>query len=371
MNPLEIPAAARRILIPIARRAAELRLPVFVVGGPVRDWLLGRSTYDLDIVAEGDPTLLAQFAAQMLRGRVEAFGQFGTLRVLSSNRLRVDFATCRKERYPTSACLPVVSRPAKIAEDLVRRDFTINAMAAELSPTGLGEIIDPFAGLRDLQCGLIRVLHDRSFRDDPTRVFRAARYCCRLSFKPAPGLSELARKALPAGRLLSRARLSHELLRILSEEDPACPLSLLSRWGHASLVFPGLKPPQPSLESVEERLAGMALALGPETGERFLAGIELEHRLKAAAHEALKVAKAQASPRTQLSAAARRALSAAHPRLPRVALDPLRLDGGDLEAAGLKPGPRFRELLDAAARLQWKGRLRTGAQAQAWLKRQL
>jgi len=368
---LAIPRAAGAVLRPIAVRAGRLGLKAYVVGGPVRDWLLGRSTYDLDVVVEGNPAPLANFCAEELGGRAESFGQFGTWRVLSG-KLRVDFATSRRERYPEPACLPVVSTPAPIAEDLVRRDFTINAMALPLIEKGAAEIVDPYGGLADLRRRVLRVLHDGSFRDDPTRVFRAARYACRLGFHPAPALTSQARAALDAGHAarLSPHRLAQELLRILGEQDPGCALRRLDAWGYLALIRAALPAPPANLRTPAERLAAIALALG-EDGEAFLSRLPVDHHLSAPAREALKLAREKAAPRSAPSPAAARALRAASPKLAVSALKPLWLHGGDLEELGVKPGPKMGEILNAAARAQWEGLLPSRAKALAWLKKRV
>lgn len=365
---LSIPRAAGAVLRPIAVRSNRLGLKAYVVGGPVRDWLLGRSTNDLDIVVEGNPAPLANFCAERLGGKAEAFGQFGTWRVLAG-KLRVDFATSRREEYPEPACLPVVSTPAPIAEDLRRRDFTVNAMALPLVEKGESEIVDPYGGLADLKRRLLRVLHEKSFRDDPTRVFRAARYACRLGFRPTPGLVEQARAALEEGHAarLSPHRVAQELLRVLGEDDPSCMLRRLDEWGYLALVRAGLPTPPASLELPAERLAGIALALGRE-GEAFLSKLPIERQISEPAREALKLAREKMSPRAAPSPAAAKALRAAFPKLPACALKPCWLNGADVAKRGVPPGPAMGELLNAAARAQWEGLLGSRAQALAWLK---
>jgi tRNA nucleotidyltransferase (CCA-adding enzyme) len=138
-----IPAQALTLLRPLARAARREGLPLYAVGGCVRDWLLGRADVkDLDLVTEGDPAGLARLCARSLGGRAEAFGAFKTLRVMGKD-WRVDLAASRQEVYPEPACLPKV-KPAPLARDLFRRDFTINAMAVRLRPEGAGELVDPY-----------------------------------------------------------------------------------------------------------------------------------------------------------------------------------------------------------------------------------
>jgi tRNA nucleotidyltransferase (CCA-adding enzyme) len=370
MRALSVPSGARRLLKSIADEAEKLRLPTYVVGGCIRDWLLGRSEGgDIDLVCERDPRPLAERCALLLDGRVESFGQFGTLRVLG--RLRVDFARSRREQYPKPAALPVVS-PAPLEEDLFRRDFTINAMAAPLAAGGLlGDVVDPHGGLADLRAGRLRVLHERSFRDDPTRVFRAARFLCRFGFKPAAGLVESAQEALAQGHaaLLSRHRLAQELLCILEEDEILGPLKTLKKWGYLDLIHPRLRP-RAAASGATERLGALVLALGGE-GEAFLRSLPVEHGVAVKVREALAVFAARQAPRAELSPEAVRILRCALPRLPKAALKPLLVDGKDLRAAGLPPGKGYGRILEAAAAAQWAGDFSTRPQALRWLGRRL
>lgn len=157
-------------------------ISVFMVGGAVRDVLLGRETTDIDIVVEADANIFAKSVCLHLgRGEVIAHERFGTAKYVDG-QLSVDIATSRKEKYPRSGSLPVVSLAA-IQEDLGRRDFSINAMAVDLRPGQFGELLDPCGGNGDLESGLIRVLHPNSFADDATRILRSIRYEQRLSFR--------------------------------------------------------------------------------------------------------------------------------------------------------------------------------------------
>ncbi len=361
-----IPPKTLALLRPLAEFARREGLPLYAVGGCVRDWLLGRKdVHDLDLVVEGDPGGVAKLAARLLGGQAEAFGAFGTLRV-KGDRLRVDFAASRQEEYPEPACLPKV-RPAPLERDLFRRDFTINAMAVRVEPEGAGALVDPYGGLRDLKAGVLRVLHPASFRDDPTRVFRAARFLCRLGLRPAPGFGTLVRQSLYgciAGRL-SRHRITQELLRILAEAEPQSPLRRLRSWGYLDLVYPDM-PVQVRGASVEERLGSLVLSLG-EKGEEFLGSLPVERSMARRIKEALRVCRQKASPRTALSPETARIVALACPYLPKTALQSLFLGGADLQAAGLRSGPDFRAVLDEAARAQWAGRIRSRAAAIAWL----
>ena len=147
----------------------------------MRDLALGRDLVDVDVAAEGEVESLAATAASALGGRWVAHGEFGTV-TLEANGARVDLAMARAETYARPGALPRV-RPASIREDLARRDFTINALALAMCGPERGRLLDPFGGWEDLRRGLVRVLHQRSFIDDATRILRAVRYAARLGFR--------------------------------------------------------------------------------------------------------------------------------------------------------------------------------------------
>jgi tRNA nucleotidyltransferase (CCA-adding enzyme) len=366
-----LPAGTARFVEPLAAEARRRGLAFYAVGGPVRDWLLRRETFDLDFSVVGDPDPLAELCARRIGGRSEPFGRFGTRRVIGRGRFRVDFATTRAESYPEPAALPEVTAVrVPIEADLFRRDFTINAMAARLDD-GSRALVDPYGGRRDLKDRTLRVLHPASFRDDPTRVFRAARFLGRLRGRPAAGMLDEAKGALAAGHAarLSRHRLLHELTCLLKEDDPRPAFALLEKWGYLDLLFPGLPRRAPLPKGLEPRLAALALSLGRDRGRAFAESFPFEHHLRVLLKETLELAASDKAPRADLppevAAAVRRAL----PELPPAALKPRFLRGADLIAKGLKPGPEFHEILDEAARLQRAGRLKTRAAALAWLKR--
>ena len=193
------------------------------VGGTVRDLMLGSPGSDLDLVREGSVEELAAELADRLGGRAVLHGRFGTAVVRYDDGKHVDLIQARRETYPEPAALPVVE-PGTVEDDLARRDFTINAMAAPLPD---GDVLDPFDGRGDLERKAIRVLHDRSVLDDPTRIFRAIRYESRLGFRMAPETEALAREAIEAGLVgrLSGPRVREELIALLGEAE--APASIL------------------------------------------------------------------------------------------------------------------------------------------------
>jgi tRNA nucleotidyltransferase (CCA-adding enzyme) len=206
-------------LDPVVEAAAGT--PLYLVGGAVRDLLLGRERADVDVAVEGDSAALARSLGEDVR----AHERFGTATVRLEG-LVVDLATARAESYPYPGALPEV-RPAGLAEDLARRDFTINAMAIPLGREP--ELIDPHGGEADLAAGLLRTLHPGSFDDDPTRALRAARYAARFGFALEHG-TEIALRRTDLGTV-SRDRVEAELLKLAAELGAPRGFELLGDWG--------------------------------------------------------------------------------------------------------------------------------------------
>src|SRR5438552_8543909 len=214
---------------------------VYLVGGTVRDILLGERNFDVDIAVEGDAIALAQALAAALGGRVRAHEKFGTAVVVYGDDERVDVVTARTEFYDAPAALPTVEH-ASIREDLFRRDFTINAMAVSLKGADLGRLVDPFAGRRDLEAKTVRVLHNLSFIDDPTRIFRAIRYENRFGFRMDEHTQRLAGGTIEMGLVgdLSSARLRDELVALLEEGEIEHSILRLAELGADRAIHPHL-----------------------------------------------------------------------------------------------------------------------------------
>jgi tRNA nucleotidyltransferase (CCA-adding enzyme) len=214
---------------------------VYLVGGTVRDILLGEQGFDVDIAVEGDAIELARALAEALEGRVRPHEKFGTAVVLYGDDRRIDVVTTRTEFYDAPAALPTVEH-ATIREDLFRRDFTINAMAVSLKGDDLGRLVDPFGGRADLDEGVIRVLHNLSLIDDPTRIFRAIRYENRYGFRMDEHTARLARSTIEMGLVgdLSSARLRDELVLLLSEGDVRHSILRLGELGADRAIHPHL-----------------------------------------------------------------------------------------------------------------------------------
>ncbi len=227
----------------------------YLVGGAVRDVLMGEPNFDVDIAVEGDGIALGEALAEALGGRVRSHDRFGTAIVVYDGG-RVDVATARTEFYDSPGALPTVEQ-ASIRQDLYRRDFTINAMAASLKGEDFGRLVDYFGGLRDLESGVVRVLHNLSFIDDPTRIFRAIRYESRYGFSMDAHTLALARACVEMNLVgeLSSARLRDELHALLSEESVGDSVFRLADLGIDRSIHPHLAADEESVRLIDESTA--------------------------------------------------------------------------------------------------------------------
>ena len=262
---------------------------VVLVGGCVRDMILGRAPADWDVLAEGDAgPLLAEAEKSFQVAKTVRHAAFLTATVHFSDGTALDVATARTETYPRPAALPVV-KPAPLADDFRRRDFTVNAMAVHLAPDRWGELEDPLRGREDLEKGTIRALHDRSFVDDPTRMFLAARYAGRYGWTVEAGTLDRIREALgkelPA--LLSPARRRNELTHLLTESDAGLAMKLLWDWGAWKYWSPSFQwtpavaaaLSAPAEDPLVARLAALAASGDREAARRDLAGLTYSRRM--------------------------------------------------------------------------------------------
>lgn len=219
-----IPLNTQNLLKAIGGIADKRGIRAYAVGGFVRDLILGKENNDLDIVVEGDAIALAkEFACLKTNGKPTVHRQFGTatMRLHKPHTLRIDFATARKEVYKKPASYPQVS-PGSIKDDLFRRDITINAMAISLNKNSFGRLIDLFGGMEDLNKKSIRVLHDKSFIDDPSRILRAIRFEQRFHFALERQTRELMGEAIKSGYIerLNIGRVRKEMALMAKERDP-------------------------------------------------------------------------------------------------------------------------------------------------------
>lgn len=242
-DPNLIPSEKWTLLSNIANLAASLNMPCYIVGGFVRDLLLGRPVNDLDIIVEGDAIKLGRKLVEMYGGELTPHFKFHTAiwhlpETWNLTPDTIDLITARKETYEKHGALPTVT-PSSIEDDLRRRDFTINAMAVRLDGEGFGVVLDPLGGQADLERGVIRVLHHKSFIDDPTRIFRAIRYEGRYSFHIDPATQELINsEALKVLHSLSGERLRHELDLILDEDESAKMILRIASLGLLDAIHP-------------------------------------------------------------------------------------------------------------------------------------
>ncbi|MBI5566928.1 MAG: CCA tRNA nucleotidyltransferase [Chloroflexi bacterium] len=228
------------VIVQLAQLAAHQSVAIYLVGGPVRDCLLGRSVIDLDMAVEGEAIELARALADEAGGTLTIHTRFNTAKWLAPDRTRsIDLAMTRTETYARPGALPAVTR-GTIATDLIRRDFTVNALALRLDGDHFGELIDLYGGERDLQAGVVRVLHPRSFIDDPTRLFRAARFEQRFDWQVAPETLALIPDALPVIDQISGDRLRHEIDLLFREPRPDRPVRRLDEWGVLRQIDPAL-----------------------------------------------------------------------------------------------------------------------------------
>ena len=226
------PPLLERIKI-VSRMSESLKLKPYLVGGMVRDLFLNRAIEkDCDLtIAGGSLKSLAQRLAKTWEVELSSYPQFKTFTLRFKDGSHIDLITTRKETYPFSGSLPVV-QSSNLKEDLLRRDFSINAMALSLSKSNWGELADPLNGLNDLKEKILKVLHAKSFKDDPTRIFRAARFLSRFNFELDDTTEKVLQKSIKDkdALKLSWDRIRVELEKIALDEKPAQALKLLLDW---------------------------------------------------------------------------------------------------------------------------------------------
>jgi tRNA nucleotidyltransferase (CCA-adding enzyme) len=361
MPPVDLLARLGR---PPAVAALDGEDAVYVVGGAVRDLLLELTPHELDFVVEGDAVAVARRAAARIGGDVLVHDRFGTATV-TAPEATFDLAGARRERYERPGALPEVELGATLREDLERRDFTVNAIALHLTD---GELTWLPRAEEDLRAGRLRVLHDGSFRDDPTRLLRLTRYAARLGFEPEERTDRLAAEAIAAGAVdtVTGSRMGAELRLLLREPQPAALLALV-RHGLGSALLdvetdppwrppPGNEPPgwPPRAVRFEVRpdIVERAIALCPPDARADL--VALAACLVAVLEDAendvgLWTALRKQPPETVALAGAYsdKAALAARRWLDDVRHRRLAITGDDIVAAGLY-GPAVGEALDAA-----------------------
>jgi len=404
---LELPAGPQLLKLASSREDVDL------VGGAVRDLLLGRTPLELDVAVSEEPQIFAgelAASARLAAGaqadadpRLARHERFGTA-LVEWDGGRVDIAARRAESYPSPGALPVV-RSGTVEEDLQRRDFTINAISLALGGPGKGGLRAVEHAFADLHAGRLRVLHERSFLDDPTRLLRLWRYAARLRFVPEERTAALAREALDASALatVSGARIGTELRLALREPDALACLFALEQGGVLGAIRPGLGLAVPA-ESVRAALqllpangdravlllATLLLSSGYDAARELLDELdftaatrervadtvrmapELPARLQAAARPSELAAAARGAPAEALALAGalgeerglRSASEAARRWLGELRYVRLKITGDDLLGAGLAPGPDIGRRLQAVLELRLDGEVGDSADAQ-------
>ncbi len=237
-----LPKRINSFLGDIGRLASEIGIGAYAVGGLPRDLLLGRRSFDIDVVVESDGVDFARKFVSKHGGSFKPFDRFGTAILSFRDGLKADVATARRERYPNPGSLPEVE-PGDIWWDLYRRDFTINSLAVFVNPDRYGELLDFFGGREDIELKAIRVLHDLSFIDDPTRILRGVRFEGRYGFRMDRKTLRLLKSALATGSLdtVSTERIRGELKLILEEDFPLRSVRKLEKLGILQALHPEWK----------------------------------------------------------------------------------------------------------------------------------
>lgn len=373
----QLPAEMQEILSIAGQVAGEQQHKLYMVGGIVRDLLLGRSSLDLDLVVEGDAIEISRHFAEKVKGKVTFHTRFLTATVKWEG-WSVDFATARSETYSRPGALPAVEA-GDIITDLSRRDFTINSLAVDISS---GELLDPYNGSEDIQKRIVRVLHEKSFIDDATRIWRAIRYEQRLDFTLEPDTLRLLKRDLNMLETISRDRIRHELELVLKEEFPEKAIRRAGNLGVLEKLHPSLQGDNwltekfmkargvvsPNSPSTELYLTLLAYRLNKDETEEFIGRLGLRKLQTRTLRDAClvksrinKISESGLKPgeiynllhglsHTALVAATIATDSSIIIKNINLYLDKLRyvrtaLSGKDLEEMGIKPGPRMKEIL--------------------------
>jgi tRNA nucleotidyltransferase (CCA-adding enzyme) len=361
--------------------------PTYLVGGAVRDLLRGAGAVDLDLAVEGDARSVARTLADRLGGSVREHERFGTATV-RADELSFDLATTRTETYDEPGALPRVAA-AGLAEDLKRRDFTINALAIGLAGDDLGHLYDPYGGQADLAAGVVRILHGASFLDDPTRLLRAVRYETRLGFRMDEATERGARAAIAEDAMstVSGARVRDELMDLLAEHEAPAAVERMRDLGLDRAMHPALEPDPEMVASAslgalaigaDPALASLAAlcAEAPQELDLWLASLQLDARARDAVSRAARIGPQLAielRARERLPSELRDLLADEPPEALALALalgapaDPvlhwvaglsgvrLEIGGADLLAAGVPEGPAIGRALEETLRRKLDG----------------
>ena len=388
----QLPAELVNFMQAAGEIAANQGKKLYLVGGVVRDLLLGEVTLDLDLVVEGDAISLAQQLIPLNQGKITTHSRFGTAK-LQWNKWSVDLATARSETYAKPGALPSV-KPNSISSDLFRRDFTINAMAIYLTPSHYGELIDLYGGRDDLEHKLIRILHERSFIDDATRIWRGLRYEQRLNFQLEINTLKLLKRDTPRLDTISGDRIRYEIECILKEKYPEKILRRAEELGVLAKLHPSLKGngglaeifeqarqlSSPDLPAVGLYLALLAYPLTNEETEHLISYLRLPKSLAQTLRDANGIkAKLESLANPELTPSGIYSLLHGYssPAIIASSLagdspiarqhihlfqDKLRyvkpaLTGNDLKKMGITPGPHLKEILNLLHQARLDGKV--------------
>lgn len=399
----------------IAKVAKKSGVSVFVVGGFVRDLLLGIANKDIDIAVEGDGILFASHLAQEFEGRVKVHKKFGTSVVIFPDGYKIDVATARQEYYEHPAALPTV-KPSSIKSDLYRRDFTINSLAVSLNGEGAFCLIDLFAGERDIEKKEIQVLHELSFIDDPCRLFRAIRFEQRYDFKICKQTEAFMRVAIKKGLVdsLSGTRLLNEIILVLKESQPLKCILRMKDLDLLQFLSPQMMDTR-ALEKISAVLSWAETISLPEEPEiwyiyflsllysldeksfaRVVERLQMQARLKKSLIRDRETCKESLAllekdkdwtPETIYNQLSQLSVEAVIYFLAAASTDratqyasayftqyhkqaELSLTGDDLVKMGIKPGPVFQSVFKALREAHVKGAIATREEEVAWVKKQ-
>jgi len=397
------PPEVYQILKRSGETAEELGVNVYLVGGSVRDLLRGEENLDIDMVIEGDGILFARTLGEKLQAKVRTHQKFGTAQIIT-DALKIDVATARTEYYESPAALPKVET-SSIKKDLYRRDFTINTLAVKLNHADFGLLIDFFGGQRDLREKTIRVLHNLSFVEDPTRAFRAIRFSERFGFKISKHAENLIKSTIEMNLFdkLSGPRLFEELRLAFHETDPTRTLKRLSDFGLLKVIQPNLhftEELEATLKSMQETLSWFNLLFLEEKTDKGI--LYLMALLSGLKDEEMQAAAERLSPSPKVRDMIMKGITRARNMLRKFPLDdpvgsynllsPLSIEmvlflmalsrdrkkqrvishyltelrrmktilkGDDLQKMGIQPGPVYSKILTELLEEKLKGRLKT------------
>lgn len=424
----QFPAATRALLNAVTLHAQQLDSPIYLVGGSIRDLLLRRPNLDLDLVVVGDAITLGRSLTRHFGGRLVAHKAFGTavwwlpedqarmFRALhvplkGSHRVSLpdflDLITARRETYRHPAALPAVQFDG-IPEDQRRRDFTINTLAIRMDGPNSGKLFDPWGGVRDLQHRLLRTLHPLSFSDDPTRILRILRQAGRLGFKIEADTLHQLKKYLPVLSQVSGERIRTELELSLSETEQISILRSMQKLGVLKTIHPKLQLAAASVRALKSRPSNAASAWNPgdyspsdisfilwlmQSSPAAIAEIANRLNFRANLREAILAAVRLRALKTRLLNMPPSKIVSVLEKLPPMALYAFfmshqntkvgnilktyvakwrgvysQTDGNDLRKLGLKPGPRYKQILGRLRSARLDGEVRTAKQERQLLR---